>query len=200
VSGAAGGATACYIGHMTNRGLAIFNTAIGRCGIAWNERGIVAAGLPEADDDKLRARLLRRCSGASEQAPPPAVQRAVDGIVALIAGGTAELSDIALDMDGVPLFNRQIYEITRGIPPGSTLTYGEIAARLGGGPELARDVGTAMGQNPFPPIVPCHRVVAANRKAGGFSARGGVKTKLRLLAIEGAQVEGTLPLFERAGN
>ena len=98
----------------------------------------------------------------------------------------------------VPPFNRRIYEIVRAVPPRSTLTYGEIAARLGGGPELARDVGTAMGQNPFPPIVPCHRVVAANRKAGGFSARGGVDTKLRLLAIEGAQVDGTLPLFDRA--
>jgi methylated-DNA-[protein]-cysteine S-methyltransferase len=183
---------------MTNHGFAIFDTAIGRCGIAWNERGIVAAGLPEADDDKLRARLLRRCPGAVEQASPPDVQRAIDGIVALTARGTADLSDVALDMAGVPSFNRQIYEITRSIPPGSTITYGEIAARLGGGPELARDVGTAMGQNPFPPIVPCHRVVAANRKAGGFSARGGVSTKLRLLAIEGAQVDGTLPLFERA--
>ena len=193
--GAAIVVAACYIARMSN-GFAIFDTGIGRCGIAWNERGIVAAGLPEADDDKLRARLMRRCPGAIEQAPPAAVQSAIDGIVALVARGTADLSDVALDMDGVPPFNRQIYEITRGIPPGSTITYGEIAARLGGGPELARDVGTAMGQNPFPPIVPCHRVVAAGRKAGGFSARGGVKTKLRLLAIEGAQVEGTLPLFE----
>jgi methylated-DNA-[protein]-cysteine S-methyltransferase len=184
---------------MTN-GFAIFDTAIGRCGIAWNDHGIVAAGLPEADDDKLRARLLRRCPGATEQPAPTSVRRAIDGIVALTAHGTADLSDVALDMDGVPQFNRQIYEITRSIPPGSTITYGEIAARLGGGPELARDVGTAMGQNPFAPIVPCHRVVAANRKAGGFSARGGVNTKLRLLAIEGAQVDGTLPLFERAGR
>ena len=180
---------------MTSCGYTIFDTAIGRCGIAWNEHGIVAAGLPEADDDKLRARLLRRCPGAGEQAPPVAVQRAIDGVVALVARGTADLSDIALDMNGVPPFNRQIYEIARAIPPGSTLTYGEIATRLGDR-ELARDVGEAMGKNPFAPIVPCHRVVAAGRKAGGFSARGGVNTKLRLLAIEGAQVEGTLPLFE----
>jgi methylated-DNA-[protein]-cysteine S-methyltransferase len=184
---------------MTDNGYAIFDTAIGRCGIAWNAHAIVAAGLPEVDDDKMRERLLRRCPGATEQAPPPAVRRAIDGIVALIAGSTADdMSDVALDMEGVPEFNRRIYEITRRIPPGATITYGEIAARLGGGPELARDVGTAMGQNPFPPIVPCHRVVAAGRKAGGFSARGGVKTKLRLLAIEGAEVEGTLPLFDRA--
>jgi len=183
---------------MNDNGFTIFDTAIGRCGIAWNARAIVAAGLPEKDDDTLRERLLRRCLGATEQAPPPTVRRAIDGVVALLAGGTADLSDVALDMDGVPAFNRRIYEITRSIPPGSTLTYGEIAARLGGGPELARDVGTAMGQNPFPPIVPCHRVVAAGQKAGGFSARGGVNTKLRLLAIEGAQVDGTLPLFDRA--
>jgi methylated-DNA-[protein]-cysteine S-methyltransferase len=185
---------------MTEYGYTIFDTAIGRCGIAWNARGIAAAGLPEADDGKLRARLLRRCPGAREQTPPPAVHRAIEGIVALLAGGTGDLSDVVLDMDGVPAFNRSIYEITRSIPPGSTLTYGEIATRLGGGPELARDVGAAMGQNPFPPIVPCHRVVAAGQKAGGFSARGGVNTKLRLLAIEGAQVGGTLPLFDRAGG
>jgi methylated-DNA-[protein]-cysteine S-methyltransferase len=200
VSGDATGAAACYITGMTNNGYTIYDTAIGRCGIAWNAHGvIVAAGLPEADDDKLRVRLLRRCPGAIEQAPPPAVRRAIDGVVALIAGRTTDdLSDVALDMDSVPAFNRRIYEITRAIPPGSTLTYGEIATRLGGGPELARDVGTAMGQNPVAPIVPCHRVVAAGRKAGGFSARGGVTTKLKLLAIEGAEVEGTLPLFDRA--
>ncbi len=186
--------------RMTTHGYTIFDTAIGRCGIAWNERGIVAAGLPEADDAKLCARLLRRCPGAREQTPPPAVQHAIDGVIGLLATGRADLSDIALDMETVPEFNKRIYEIARTIAPGSTLTYGDIAARLGGGPELARDVGTAMGQNPFAPIVPCHRVVAAGRKAGGFSARGGVNTKLRLLAIEGAQVEGTLPLFERAGG
>ena len=177
-------------------GYAFYDTAIGRCGIAWDDRGIVAAGLPEADEGKTRARLLRRCPGATEQPPPPAVQCAIDGVVALLASGTADLSGVELNMDGVPLFNRRIYEIARTIPPGSTLTYGEIAARLGD-PEMARDVGEAMGKNPFAPIVPCHRVVAAGRKSGGFSARGGVATKLRLLAIEGAQVDGTLPLFDR---
>jgi methylated-DNA-[protein]-cysteine S-methyltransferase len=144
----------------------------------------------------LRALLLRRAPGATYKTPPPEVQRAINGIVALLASGAADLSGIALDMDGVPPFNRRIYDIARTIPPGSTLTYGEIAARLGD-PDLARAVGEAMGQNPFPPIVPCHRVVAASRKSGGFSAPGGVATKLRLLAIEGAQVDGTLPLFDR---
>jgi methylated-DNA-[protein]-cysteine S-methyltransferase len=185
---------------MTDHGFTLFDTAIGRCGIAWSEHGIAAAGLPETDDRRMRARLLRRCPGAREQAPPPAVQRAIDAIVALLGSGSTDLSGIVLDMDGVPPFNRRVYDVARTIPPGSTLTYGEVATRLGDADlaraDLARAVGEAMGQNPFAPIVPCHRVVAAGRKAGGFSARGGVDTKLRLLAIEGAQVAGTLPLFE----
>ncbi len=184
---------------MTDHGFTLFDTAIGRCGIAWSPRGIAAAGLPEADEHTLRARLMRRCPGATEQPPPAAVRRAIDGIVALIGSGTADLSDVALDMAGVSPFNRRVYEIARAIPPGSTLTYGEVAARLGDA-NLARAVGEAMGRNPLPPIVPCHRVVAAGRKSGGFSAEGGVATKLRLLAIEGAEVAGTLPLFERAGG
>jgi len=180
---------------MTDRGFALFDTTIGRCGIAWNERGIVAACLP-ADERRLRARLLRRCPGAVEQAPPPAVRRVVERVVALMRGEAEDLSDVALDMDGVPEFNAKIYAIARTVPPGTTITYGEIAKRLG--QSDARDVGQAMGENPFAPIVPCHRVVAAGGKTGGFSATGGVATKLRLLAIEGAQVEGTLPLFEGA--
>jgi methylated-DNA-[protein]-cysteine S-methyltransferase len=184
---------------MMDHGFTLFDTAIGRCGIAWNERGIAAASLPETDDARMRARLLRRCPGAHEHAPPPHVQIAIDGIVALTRGEGTDLSGIVLDMEGVPEFNAQIYAITRSIPSGETITYGEIAARLGARAE-ARAVGVAMGQNPFPPIVPCHRVVAAGQKTGGFSANGGVATKLRLLAIEGAQVAGTLPLFERAGG
>jgi methylated-DNA-[protein]-cysteine S-methyltransferase len=181
---------------MTQQGFTLFDTAIGRCGIAWNEQGIVAATLPERDDAHAHARLLRRCAGAVETPPPPPVRDAIDRIIALLAGEAVDLSGIVLDMDGVPEFNAKIYAIARTIPPGETITYGEIAARLGVR-DQAREVGQAMGQNPFPPIVPCHRVVAAGAKAGGFSARGGVATKLRLLAIEGAQVEGTLPLFDR---
>jgi methylated-DNA-[protein]-cysteine S-methyltransferase len=190
---------ACYIGRMTDHGFTLFDTAIGRCGIAWNARGIVATSLPESSDARIRARLLRRCPDAREQAPPPDVQRAIAGVVALMRGEATDLSAVALDMADVPAFNTQVYAIARAIPMGATLTYGEIAKRLGA-VDLARDVGQAMGQNPFPPIVPCHRVVAAGQKTGGFSARGGVATKLRMLAIEGAQVDGTLPLFERAGG
>ena len=180
---------------MTERGYTLFDTAIGRCGIAWTKRGIVATCLPETDERRTRARLARRCPGGAECAPPPEVQRAIDRVIALLRGEADDLADIALDMDGIPDFNARIYAIARTIPPGATLTYGEIAKRLGS-VELSRDVGQAMGQNPFPPIVPCHRVVAAGGKTGGFSARGGVATKLRMLAIEGAPVDGTLPLFE----
>jgi len=127
------------------------------------------------------------------------VQRAIDRVAALLRGEPDDLADIALDMDGIPEFNARIYAIARTIPPGATLTYGEIAKRLGAA-DLAREVGQAMGRNPFPPIVPCHRVVAANGKTGGFSATGGVDTKLRLLAIEGAQVGGSCPLFDQPGG
>jgi methylated-DNA-[protein]-cysteine S-methyltransferase len=183
---------------MTDPGFTLFDTAIGRCGIAWNARGIVAAQLPGTDEAKTRARLLRRCPQAWEEAPPPAVRHVIDRIVALLAGQAADLSEVTLDMEGVPPFNRRVYEIARTIPPGQTLTYGEIAAQLDA-PD-ARAVGQALGENPFPPVVPCHRVVAAGGKTGGFSAPGGVDTKLRLLAIEGAQVGGSCPLFDQPGG
>jgi methylated-DNA-[protein]-cysteine S-methyltransferase len=179
---------------MSKRGYTLFDTAIGRCGIAWTERGIVATCLPDADARRTWMRLARRCPGGEDCAPPPHVRHAIDRVVALLRGEADDLADLVLDMDGIPEFNARIYAIIRAVPPGETITYGEIARRLGGAE--ARDVGQAMGRNPFPPIVPCHRVVAAGGKTGGFSATGGVATKLRMLAIEGAQVDGTLPLFE----
>jgi methylated-DNA-[protein]-cysteine S-methyltransferase len=187
-----------YIVAMTETyGFTLFDTEIGRCGIAWGPRGIRAVSLPEKDDRATRARLLRKCPGAHEAAPPAAVQGVIDGIVALIRGEAVDFSAVELDMPGLSDFARQVYAIARTVPPGATITYGEIAARLG---VEARDVGQTMGQNPCPVIVPCHRVIAAGQKAGGFSAPGGVDTKLRLLAIEGAQVAGTLPLFEGANR
>jgi methylated-DNA-[protein]-cysteine S-methyltransferase len=174
---------------------ALFDTAIGRCGIAWSEHGVTGVQLPESREPETRARLLRRFPGAREAPPPPDVQRARDGIVALLGGEPSPLDAIALDMDGVPPFHRRVYEVARTIPPGATLSYGEVAARLGE-PALARDVGQALGENPFSLIVPCHRVIAAGGKLGGFSARGGVTTKLRLLGIEGARVADQLTLFE----
>ncbi|AUX42141.1 methylated-DNA--protein-cysteine methyltransferase [Sorangium cellulosum] len=171
---------------MTTHGFTLFDTAIGRCGIAWGGRGVVFVQLPEARDLDTRARVLKRLPDAREAPPPPEVQAAVGSIVALLRGEAADLSGVALDMDHVPPFHRRVYEVARTIPPGATLSYGDVAARLGT-PGAARAVGQALGRNPFAIVVPCHRVLAAGGKAGGFSANGGVSTKLRLLAIEGAQ-------------
>jgi methylated-DNA-[protein]-cysteine S-methyltransferase len=174
---------------MTDYGFAVFDTAIGACGIVWSPRGVASVQLPEANERATRARLLRRFAGAREVPPPPDIQRAIDDIAALLRGERRELSDIAIDADGLPEFNARVYAIARTIPAGGTLTYGEIAERLGDR-RLAREVGQALGQNPIPLIVPCHRVLAAGGKTGGFSASGGVVTKMRLLSIEGAQPNG----------
>lgn len=171
-------------------GFTLFDTAIGRCGIAWGESGIVGVQLPLPKESQTRTRLLQRCPGAEEAAPPPHIRDVILGMVALMNGEARNLSDVVLDTAGVPDFNRRVYEIARGIEAGKTLSYGDIAKRLGG-VELSRDVGQALGQNPFPIIVPCHRVLAVGGKPGGFSANGGTVTKLRMLAIEGAYVNHT---------
>ena len=180
---------------MTAHGFALFDTGIGRCGIAWGAHGITGVQLPEASEARTRARLMRRYPQAQEAPPPADVRRAIDGIVSLLRGEASDLSAAALDMDGLPEFDRRVYEVARGIAPGATLSYGEIAARLGER-GLARDVGQALGRNPFPIIVPCHRVLAAGGKAGGFSANGGVTTKLRLLTIERARTSDAPTLFD----
>ena len=154
--------------------------------------------LPERDEATTQARLLKRNAGARTAPPPPEVAQAIHDIVALVRGERRDLAAIVLDMEGVPDFNRRVYEVARTIAPGTTLTYGAIATELGLAD--ARGVGEALGQNPFPIIVPCHRVVAAGRRTGGFSARGGIATKLRLLAIEGARLEDAPTLFDRDGG
>lgn len=168
-------------------GFALFETAIGRCGVAWGERGLLGVQLPEADDAKTRARLLQKAPGAREMTPPADVQRACDAMSDLMDGNAADLSFIALDTDHLPSFNRSVYDIARTIAPGETLTYGDIASRLGD-KLLSRAVGKALGENPLPIVIPCHRVLAANGKTGGFSANGGVTTKFRVLSIERAKI------------
>jgi methylated-DNA-[protein]-cysteine S-methyltransferase len=175
---------------------ALFATAIGGCAIAWSGGGILVLQLPEADDDRTRRRVLGRWPEAREETPPAAVQQAIDGVVTLLSGAAVDLSTVSLDMERVPAFDRRVYEIARAIPPGHTLTYGDIAARLGD-PGAAREVGQALRRNPFAVIVPCHRVVAAGGKTGGFSATGGVTTKLRLLEIERARLGSEPTLFDR---
>jgi methylated-DNA-[protein]-cysteine S-methyltransferase len=172
----------------------LFETSIGWCGIAWGHQGVLGVQLPEGDANRARRQSVRRFPGVREETPPPDIQEAIDGIVALMEGEPRDLTAVRLDMAQVPPFNQRVYEIARTIPPGLTVTYGEIATQIGER-LLARDVGQALGQNPFPIVVPCHRVVAAGGKTGGFSARGGVRTKLRMLAIEGAPAAGTMPLF-----
>jgi methylated-DNA-[protein]-cysteine S-methyltransferase len=180
---------------MSELDFALFDTAIGHCGIVWSARGVAGVQLPERNEQAIRNRIRRRFAGAREAVPSGAVQRAIADIVALLGGEPRDLTHVTIDTDGMADFNRRVYAIARTIPPGATLSYGEIAERLGDR-TLARDVGQALGQNPIPIIVPCHRVVAAGGKVGGFSAPGGVVTKLRLLTIEGAQPNGPT-LFDR---
>jgi len=179
---------------MTSVRFALFETAIGTCALAWGAKGLVSVQLPSADAGALRARMRRLLPGAEEAAPPPDVVKALEAIQALMEGEPVDLTWIELDMADVPAFNREVYAIARTIPPGSTMTYGEIAARLGD-PLLARAVGQAMGQNPFTIVMPCHRVMAAGGKFGGFSAHGGVETKRRMLRIEGALPDDQPSLF-----
>ena len=164
-------------------GFTLFDTPIGRCGIAWGERGVRAVQLPGARESETRARLLARVPEATQASPPEAVLPAIDAIVALLSGRGGDLSQVPLDMDGLPAFQQRVYAAARGIPPGQTVSYGDLAARMGV-PGAARAVGQALGRNPFPVIVPCHRVLAAGGRMGGFSANGGIVTKLRMLNIE----------------
>lgn len=168
---------------MSSPAYTLFDTSLGRCGIAWNDAGVLGVQLPEARESATRERLLRRAPEAQPADPPPHARQALEGIAALLAGRDGELDRVPLDMRLLPPFHRQVYETARRIAPGQTLSYGTLAARLGS-PGAARAVGQALGRNPFPIIVPCHRVLAAGGKSGGFSAAGGVVTKMRLLSIE----------------
>ena len=178
-----------------NQFFVCYDTALGSCGIAWNAGGrVVGSQLPEATVGETRERMRARFPKAreSEDMPPP-VLYAMDAVRRLLAGQThdeRELLSVDLDDSVLPDFNRRVLALTRRIPVGQTLTYGEVALRLGES-GAARAVGQAEGHNPFAPIVPCHRVMGAGGVGTGFSAHGGVETKLRLLAIE-ARAAGQL--------
>ncbi|WGT65723.1 methylated-DNA--[protein]-cysteine S-methyltransferase [Variovorax paradoxus] len=176
-------------------GFALFDTAIGTCALAWGPRGLIGVQLPEESGaPATRARMRRRFPDLAEAEPPESAQKAVAAIQALLQGAPDDLANVELDMSRVSEFHQRIYAIARRIPPGQTRTYGEIAAELGD-KGLSRAVGQAMGHNPFAPVVPCHRVLAAGNKPGGFSAGGGALTKLRMLGIEGARPNGMASLF-----
>jgi methylated-DNA-[protein]-cysteine S-methyltransferase len=178
-------------------GFAVFETAIGECAVAWNERGVSGVHLPERDDAALRRRVARAHPDAVESTPTETVRGVIDDMTAVLRGEPVDLRSVELDLTGVPEFHRRVYDVARTIPPGATMTYGEIAVAvedIG----ASRAVGQALGRNPFPIVVPCHRVVAADGRIGGFSATGGPATKRRLLSIEGAPGYDAPTLFDVA--
>lgn len=188
-------ATAAPGEQLAASGYALFSTAIGHCGMAWQGALLVGVQLPEdAGEAQTRARMQRRFPQLAECAMPPQVAAWAARVAALLQGARDDLCDVPLALDTVPSFNARVYALARRIPPGKTTTYGEMAAQLGE-PGAARAVGQALGHNPFAPVVPCHRILAANGRTGGFSAGGGAATKMRMLDIEGAFAHETLALF-----
>ena len=182
---------------MDGPGLTLLPTAIGTCAVAWRGDVIVGVALPEADEAATERHLRRTVPDAGRATPPPVVRAVLDGIVALLAGEPVDLSDVAVDVPLDSDFARRVHEVVRAIPPGETLTYGQVAERVGE-PGGAQAVGRVMGSNPVPIIVPCHRVVGSGGRPVGFSAPGGVATKQRILRIEGAAAGGQPSLFEPA--
>ena len=180
---------------MSGRAYSIFDTAIGRCGIAWGPSGIVGVQLPEAREIDTRRRLFQLYPEARETRPTPNVEAAIEGIAALLRGETGDFSRITLDTGGIHPFDQRVYQITRRIPRGETVTYDEIAARLGASTAV-RPVTQALGRNPFVVIVPCHRVLEAGRYADKMSAHGGLISKRRLLSIEGVTSPASKTLLD----
>jgi len=164
--------------------------------VAWSERGLTALALPERDEAATERRLIAKSHSAGQAEPPAAVARAIALIQNYCAGEHADFSSVPLDLSGVDAARRRIYETMRTLSFGETTTYGALARQTGAADsdwEAARDVGVAMGQNPIPIVVPCHRVLAAGGKPGGFSAYGGTATKEKLLALEGVHLSGSTP-------
>jgi methylated-DNA-[protein]-cysteine S-methyltransferase len=184
---------------MAEFAYALFDTALGCCGVAWGVHGLRALQLPEADLAMARQRLLRHAPAAVEDAPSGLARQAIDGVTALLSGARVDLTPLPLDLRGISELHVRIYELVRRIPCGSTLSYGEVAERLGNR-QLARAVGQAMARNRFAPLVPCHRVLGAHGQSGGFSAHGGLRTKLQLLSLEHARLSAEPDLFADSRN
>lgn len=185
-------------------GWLVFDTAIGACGVAWNDAGLTAFQLPEVDEAATRARLLARpgAAGPLETSPPAWLAEAITRARAHLAGIPQDLTGVPLDASRVTPFNAKVLRAAQAIPAGRTMTYGELASVVGS-PGASRAVGRAMATNPWPLVVPCHRVVAASgATGGGFSAHGGLVTKERMLQLEGASLlsgaaAAQIALFDR---
>lgn len=166
----------------------VFDTAGGFCGIAWNTVGITRFQLPTRSADATERNVLRRVPDAERAAPTPQVTEVIAAVRRYFAGEPIDFSEVSLDLDGQDEFFRQIYAALRRVEWGRTTTYGTLAKELGAGPQAARDVGQAMAKNPVPLIIPCHRVLAAGGKVGGFSAPGGATAKVHMLELEGVRI------------
>lgn len=170
---------------MKDDSYAIFETRAGFCGIAWSGNGITRFQLPTGNAAATERLLLRRMSGGKAAEPTPDIAGVIETVRRYFEGDAADFSDLNLDLDGQDDLFRQIYALARRLPWGQTTTYGALAKEIDADPRLARDVGQAMAKNPIPLIIPCHRVLAAGGKVGGFSAPGGAASKVRMLALEG---------------
>jgi methylated-DNA-[protein]-cysteine S-methyltransferase len=180
---------------MAGRGYAIFDSGIGRCGIAWSNAGIVGVHLPEAREIETWRRLFQLYPEAREQRPPLHAEIAIEGIVALLRGQKCDFSDVVLDMSGIPAFSQRVYEYTRTIPRGATRTYAEVAAgmrRQG----TEHSIAQAISRNPFMILVPCHRVLEVGNYADKISPHGGTISKRHLLSLEGTHPVSGKTLFD----
>jgi methylated-DNA-[protein]-cysteine S-methyltransferase len=172
----------------------VFDTAIGTCGVAWSTCGLVAVQLPARDRAATERLLIARCGSSGAAAPPPAITALIADIARYLNGERVDFSAVPVDLSSLDPFRRKLYESMRTLPWGTTTTYGALARTIGLTQwEGARDVGEAMGRNPVPIVIPCHRVLAAGQKLGGFSAPGGAATKAKLLALEGVRFDGGSP-------
>jgi methylated-DNA-[protein]-cysteine S-methyltransferase len=167
----------------------LFPTAFGTCGLAWEGDAVTGFQLPETDVEATERHLAARARSHAADTPRPEwVRRLVAAVQGHLEGRLQDFSAVPLDWGRVTDFQRAVYLQTQAIKPGYKRSYGEIAHALALGPEAARAVGVALATNPWPLLVPCHRVVSAGDKMTGFSAPGGVRTKTRLLALEGAEL------------
>jgi methylated-DNA-[protein]-cysteine S-methyltransferase len=171
----------------------LFDTALGTCGLAWNAAGVTRVQLPERDAAATEARLRRR-PAEPDTTPPPEIVAAIDRLRRYATGERIDFQQLPLDMGGLGDFEIAIYRTLRAVPYGTTTTYGALAAAIRE-PTAARAVGVAMARNPWPVVVPCHRVLAAKQEIGGFSAFGGTATKAKLLALEGVALDNGQPML-----